>query len=219
MQRFASQPESSTNASERAGGRSEDQALVQRLVTGETEAWQTFLAQYSGLVRARVADVAVSFGRGNDGNAIDDAAADVVAALVQNEFAALKAFAGRSALSTYLAVIATRLSTRAYAAKRINTQADQKAVVGSYGTAPAAQTVLDERALEPIQRLLRKERKSELKRVLQELPEKQRKVVELFHLHGRSYADISGLLEIPIGSVGVTLKRTEAKLRELLEPD
>lgn len=186
---------------------------------GETEAWRAFLAEYTGLIRSRVADVAVSFGRGGDGNAIDDAAADVVAALVQNEFAALKAFAGRSALSTYLAVIATRLATRTYAAKRISTEADHTPATGFENRQSAEQSVPDDKVAEPIQSLLRQERTSELQRVLQQLPEKQRRIIELFHLQGRSYADISGLLKIPLGSVGVTLKRTEAKLRELLEPD
>jgi RNA polymerase sigma-70 factor (ECF subfamily) len=219
VQRFASQPEISTNTSARSSGRSEDQALVQRLVKGETEAWQNFLAKYSGLIRARVADVAVSFGRGCDSSAIDDAAAEVVTALVQNEFAALKAFAGRSALSTYLAVIATRLSTRTYAAKRTATETECLRVADSRDKAHGSACIPDEKAPEPIQRLLNQERSLELHGMLQLLPHKQRRIVELFHLQGRSYSDISGVLKIPLGSVGVTLQRAEAKLRELLEPD
>ena len=54
--------------------------------------------------------------------------------------------------------------------------------------------------------------------LLAELPEKQRDVVRLFHLEGQSYAAISDALGMPIGSVGVTLRRAEAKLREQFEP-
>ena len=47
---------------------------------------------------------------------------------------------------------------------------------------------------------------------------KQREVVRLFHLQGHSYLEISERLKMPMGSVGITLRRAEAKIRELLEP-
>ncbi|MEM7478313.1 MAG: sigma-70 family RNA polymerase sigma factor [Planctomycetota bacterium] len=187
-----------------------DCELARRLIVGDASAWQFFVREFGTVIRARVADVASSFGRGTDGAAIDDATADVFAALLQNDCAALRAFEGRSALTTYLVVIATRCSTRGFAKKRVLIAADQEQ---EFQELPSAQSS------DPSQSVLAEEQKSEIAKVLGRLPEKQRQVVELFHLRGASYAEISKQLGMPLGSVGVTLKRSEAKIRELLEPD
>ena len=62
--------------------------------------------------------MARSFGFSSDCIAIDDATADVFSSLVANDIATLRAYAGRSSLVTYLAVIATRCATRNFARKR-----------------------------------------------------------------------------------------------------
>ena len=58
---------------------------------GDASAWQAFVETHKRLVRARVADVASSFGRSDDDSAIDDATAEVFAALLRNNAAALRA--------------------------------------------------------------------------------------------------------------------------------
>jgi RNA polymerase sigma-70 factor, ECF subfamily len=187
----------------------EDRCLVDRLLTRDAAAWRTFLENYGRLVRSRVADVARSFGCSSDSTAIDEATADVFSSLVANDIATLRAYAGRSSLVTYLAVIATRCATRNFARKRYQTrkQANFEAVelLTSVGTDPAGG-------------VLQAETRQQIQALLEELPEKQRDVVRLFHLEGQSYAAISTALGMPIGSVGVTLRRAEAKLREQFEP-
>ncbi|MEM7557585.1 MAG: sigma-70 family RNA polymerase sigma factor [Planctomycetota bacterium] len=190
----------------------QDQDLVSRLIHGDGNAWQVFVQQFGRLIRARVADVARSFGSGHDANGIDDATAEVFAALLKNENAALRAFEGRSSLTTYLAVISTRCATRTYAAKRNLLASDQQQEFQELAHSEARQA-------DPSHRVLADEQKLQIRQVLKDLPEKQRKIVELFYLQEQSYAEISNSLGIPMGSVGVTLKRAEAKLRELLEPD
>lgn len=188
----------------------EDQQLVDRLVGGDAAAWQEFVQTYGRLLRCRVADVAIAFGRGEDDSAIDDATAEVFAALLGNDAAALRTFAGRSSLGTYLAVIATRSATRGFARKRLL-------------VTPAAGAELnqasDDDASDPARDLLRAEQQQRLHSMLDQLPEKQRNVVELFHLQGKSYSEISIRLQIPIGSIGPTLRRAEAKLRQWMEDD
>lgn len=206
-----SQTRDSVFASHRAAY-AQDRALVTRLIEGDGNAWQVFVQQFGRLIRARVADVARSFGSGHDSSGIDDATAEVFAALLKNENAALRAFEGRSSLTTYLAVISTRCATRTYAAKRNLLASDQQQEFQELAHSEAKQA-------DPSHRVLADEQKSQIQQELKDLPEKQRKIVELFYLQEQSYAEISQRLGIPMGSVGVTLKRAEAKLRELLEPD
>ena len=165
-----------------------------------------FIENHGRLVRARVADVASSFGRSEDQSAIDDATAEVFAALLGNDAAALRAYAGRSSLGTYVAVIATRSAMRGFARKQVT--------ISGGGDGQIAGQTRDESATDPISELIKAEQQQQLHQVLDRLPAKQRHLVTLYHLQGKSYTEISDQLEIPIGSIGPTLRRAEAKLRE-----
>ena len=183
---------------------------MDRLVVGDASSWQEFVSTYSRLIRSRVADVARSFGFGNDVAAIDDGTAEVFGALLDNNIAALRAYAGRSSLTTYLAVISTRCATRNFARKRQRFRKQSEA--------SALELNQSRPEADPAISALKSEEQAKIRSLLGELPDKQRLVVQLFHFEGQSYSDISQALSMPIGSVGVTLSRAEAKLRERLEP-
>ena len=185
--------------------------LVEQMLRGDASAWQAFVHTHGRLVRSRVADVAMTFGRAGDDSAIDDATAEVFAALLTNDGAALRAFAGRSSLGTYVAVIATRSATRGFARRRLIT---------NNSTHPElCESTEDESVASPVNQLIHAEQQQRVHILLQQLPERQRDVVRLFHLQGQSYAQISERLSMPIGSIGPTLRRAETKLREWLEGD
>ena len=74
-------------------------------------------------------------------------------------------------------------------------------------------------AEDPSQEVIRSEQRLQLYRLLEKLPEKQHDVVELFHLKGNSYAEISQQLSIPIGSIGPTLRRAELRLKQWIEEE
>ena len=52
------------------------------------------------------------------------------------------------------------------------------------------------------------------KNLLKKLPARERKVVQLYFIEGRSYEEISTELNIPINNIGVILARARKKLRE-----
>ena len=184
--------------------------LVEQLVRGDSAAWQHFVETHGRLVRSRVADVASSFGKAADSSAIDDATAEVFAALLGNDAAALRAFAGRSSLSTYVAVIATRSATRGFARRHLTSAG---------GDTEFAQQTSDESASDPLIELISAEQKERLRALLDRLSPKQRQLVSMFHLEGESYAEISRKLDIPLGSIGPTLRRAEAKLKGWLSDE
>ncbi len=185
-------------------GRS-DLQLVGRLVAGCEQSWREFVVTYAGLVRSRVARVAATCGAAGDTALVDDLVAEVFSALLANDSATLRAFAGRSTLATYLCVIAARVAI--------------KKSIGSKSLPRTAATaeVIDQRSSEPAAKLIGNEQRVELLQLIEELPAKQRDIVRLFHFEGCSYEQISRQLAIPIGSVGPTLKRAEAKLRSRIE--
>lgn len=200
---FSSQTnDASTSAAERR--------LVDRLVTGDGDAWRLFVEQFGRIIRSRVADVARSFGCARDEATIDDVSAEVFAVLIANSGAALRGFEGRSSLSTYLAVIATRIATRGFASSRFRPSA---------GSEEPSAAQADPATVSPVRLLIEQEQKEKLLEVIERLPQKQKEIVQYYYLKDYSYSRISDLLSIPIGSVGVTLRRAEAKLRVWIEAE
>jgi RNA polymerase sigma-70 factor (ECF subfamily) len=53
----------------------------------------------------------------------------------------------------------------------------------------------------------------EVQKLLSRLPSKERKVVRLYYLEGRSYEEISTELNIPVNTIGPILSRARKKLR------
>ncbi|HEV3144791.1 MAG TPA: sigma-70 family RNA polymerase sigma factor, partial [Gemmataceae bacterium] len=54
----------------------------------------------------------------------------------------------------------------------------------------------------------------EVQKLLRRLPAREREVVRLFYLEGRSYEEISTELHIPVNTIGPVLARARKKLRE-----
>ncbi len=60
------------------------------------------------------------------------------------------------------------------------------------------------------------EERQRVQEVMAKLPSKQRLVLELYYFRQLSYEKIGSELQMPLGSVGVTLKRAEKKLKQML---
>jgi RNA polymerase sigma-70 factor (ECF subfamily) len=58
------------------------------------------------------------------------------------------------------------------------------------------------------------ENMEEVQKLLRKLPAREREVVRLFYLEGRSYEEISTELHIPVNTIGPVLARARKKLRD-----
>jgi RNA polymerase sigma-70 factor (ECF subfamily) len=55
--------------------------------------------------------------------------------------------------------------------------------------------------------------REEVAKLLKKLPSRERAVVRLFYIEGRTYEEISTELSIPVNSIGAILSRARKKLR------
>ncbi len=191
-----------------AGERAEDLALVQRLVANSEAAWCELVTKFAGQVRARIIRVSKNCASVNQLTLVDDIMAEVFRALLANNHAALRAYQGRSSLATYLCAIATRVALRY----------SMRPCAGVHSNEALA-TLEDSKNASPEHSLLGREQNQWLLQHIDRLPMKQRQLIRLFHLEGMSYREISDQLSMPIGSIGPSIGRAEALLRQLLGED
>ncbi|MEM6473467.1 MAG: RNA polymerase sigma factor [Planctomycetota bacterium] len=189
--------------------------MIDRLVGGCAAAWETFVERYGGLLRSRVANVAVAFGLPHDWALIDDVTAEVFASLLSRDAAALRCFRGQSQLSTYLAVISTRVARRSIAKHRQN--ANRQTEMGPLELEQVTDESVDSSGPQAV--AVSGEDRDRLLELVDRLPIKQRDLVRAYYQDEQSYSEISKRFEIPLGSIGTTLRRAEQRLREWIDDE
>ena len=177
-----------------------DRELIRRCLHHEPGAWNDFVDRFAGLVYHVVQHTAEMRSFPLKPEDKEDLAAQVLLAIVDHDYASLKNFRGKSSLASYLTVIARRTCVQEIARRAAAHQHQANA-------APR------EEAEEPPRRKAGIETLEEVGKLLKKLPKRERKVVHLFYLEGRSYEEISAALGIPVNSVGAILSRARKKLR------
>jgi RNA polymerase sigma-70 factor (ECF subfamily) len=179
-----------------------DRELIRRCLHHEPGAWNDFVDRFLGLVYHVVqhtADMRSYTLRPEDK---EDVAAQVLVKVVENDYAALRQFRGKSSLASYLTVIARRTCVNELAARaQIKEKDGGKAHEHIAAEKPNSKPKAGLETLEEVGKLLKK------------LPTRERAVVRLFYLEGRTYEDISKELSIPVNSIGAILARARKKLR------
>lgn len=178
-----------------------DRELIRRCLQHEPGAWNDFVDRFLGLVYHVVNHTAHMRSFVLQPEDTEDVAAQVLMRIVENDYAALRHFRGHSSLAAYLTVIARRtcvqeLARRASGKQPANNRSNE----------------IEERP-EPARPRGGLETLEEVGKLLKKLPARERNVVRLFYLEGRSYEEISTELNIPVNSIGAILSRARKKLR------
>jgi RNA polymerase sigma-70 factor (ECF subfamily) len=182
----------------------EDRRLVEECLASAPGAWDQCVERFGGLL-AHVVDRTgaqrhVSLSLADR----DDLIAEVLVELLRNDAAALRSFAGRSSLPTYLTVIARRVVVRVLF---------RSAGAGRGGRPMAAEPV--DRFVEKDDAEMRIAEREEVELMLGRLEEPEALLVRLHHLESRSYGEISRITGMPLGSIGPALSKARQKMRAL----
>jgi RNA polymerase sigma-70 factor (ECF subfamily) len=135
----------------------------------------------------------------------EDLAAEFFLAIINDDFAILRRFRGESSLATYLTVVARRVVVRELlkrkSASRL-TEASEKHDQAAVAAIEEAEERISDR--------------EEVERLMQGLSTHEANIVRLYHLEGKSYREISSAVGMPENSIGPTLSRARAKMRQAL---
>lgn len=179
-----------------------DRDLIKRCLHHEPGAWNDFVDRFLGLVyhvAQNTADLRSNPLRPEDK---EDIAAHVLLKIVEHDYAALRQFRGKSSLASYLTVIARRTC--------VSELANRATIKEKEGAKPSEAIMEAKTNSKPKPGL---ETLEEVGKLLKKLPSRERAVVRLFYLEGRSYEEISTELNIPVNSIGAILARARKKLR------
>jgi RNA polymerase sigma-70 factor (ECF subfamily) len=177
-----------------------DRGLIDRCLGKEPGAWNDFVDRYVGLIYHVIHHVAHSRSRLLSEADTEDIAAEVLLAVVDDDYELLRRYKGLSSLPTYLTVIARRICVREMIRRQREAElghasAHRETVSDLSGEAESIATA------------------EEVERILDELPEKEAQVVRLYHLKYMNYRDIAKQLGIAENSVGPILARARKRMR------
>ena len=175
-----------------------DRQLLQRCLDRAPRAWQDFVDRFLGLVVHVANHTAEARQVKLDDAAREDLVADVFLAIVANDFGVLRRFRFNCSLATYLTVISRRVIAR-----RLHQASTQPSASVETQNNVAAQNGLPSRM----------ENQEEVEMLMTRLDAREASVVRLYHLEGKSYAEISQEVGIAENSVGPVLTRARAKMR------
>ena len=184
-----------------------DRELIDRCLQHQPGAWNDFVDRYMGLIYHVIHHVAHSRSIVLSPADVEDIAAEVFLAIVDDDYGVLRRFKGDSSLPTYLTVVARRVSVK-HAVRR-----HREAELG-HSVAHRAAVAGDasaEAETEPIAAA------EEVDRMLEDLPEREAEVVRLYHLKYLNYRQIGKQLGIPENSVGPILAQARQRLRQSAE--
>jgi RNA polymerase sigma-70 factor (ECF subfamily) len=178
-----------------------DRELIKRCLHHEPGAWNDFVDRFLGLVYHVVQHTADMRSYPLTPEDKEDVASQVLVKVVENDYAALRHFRGKSSLASYLTVIARRTCVNELANRA---QIKEKEGARHHDHVPEKAAPTKPKAVETLE---------EVRKLLNKLPSRERAAVRLFYLEGRSYEEISTELNIPVNSVGAILARARKKLR------
>lgn len=171
----------------------------------EPRAWEAFVDRFLGLVLHVVRHTARSRSLQLHPQDEEDLVAEFFAAVIRDDFAVLRRFRLESSLATYLAVVARRIVVRELLRRPFPSRVNEGGPPGAF------EHLADVGAESPERRVSNRE---EVERLMSGLTGPEADVVRLYHLEGKTYREISSTIGIPENSIGPTLTRARAKMRQ-----
>jgi len=181
-----------------------DRNLLQRCLQHDTGAWNDFVDRFLGLIYHVIHYTSHLRSAPLSPEEVEDIAQEVLLQVIANDYAVLKQFRGKSSLAAYLTVIARRICVHQLAK-----------MAPTRKSLPADLKKAEEEDLPKSRVGL--ERQEEVLKLLRRLPAKEREVVRLFYLEGRSYEEISTRLDIPVNTIGPVLSRAKKRLKKAVD--
>jgi RNA polymerase sigma-70 factor (ECF subfamily) len=184
-----------------------DRRLLKRCLNRDPGSWNDFVDRFLSLIYHVIGYTAHLRSVRLTPEDVEDIAAEVLLKIVASDFRVLREFRGEASLATYLTVVARRICIQELVRRQAKNP-QLRAVLGI----PEAGSPDDPAALKGMESL------EEVEKLLRRLSGREREIVRLYYLEGRTYEEISTATEVPINTIGSVLSRARKKLRPTGKP-
>jgi RNA polymerase sigma-70 factor (ECF subfamily) len=180
-----------------------DRDLLKRCLNRDPGSWNDFVDRFLSLIYHVIGYTAHLRSVRLNPEDVEDIAAEVLLKIVAGDFRVLREFRGEASLATYLTVVSRRICIqeliRRQKAKEALARGDIRVPNEELEEEPAAQKGVE--SLDEVEKLLRR------------LSGREREIVRLYYLEGRTYEEISTETNVPVNTIGSILSRVRKKLR------
>lgn len=177
----------------------QDRELLNRCLAGMDGSWEAFIDKYLPLITHVVNSTCATRVSRIPDEVRDDLIAEILLALVDDEYAILRRFRGQSSLGTYLVVVARRIAARRLSKMKT----------------PVTENMSGAGMVQSLESGIELDNREEVQELLMRLPDSEATAIRMFHLEHRTYTDIGHRLGIPENSVGPLLSRARDAMRLL----
>lgn len=182
-----------------------DRQLLERCLRKDPGAWNDFVDRYMGLIYHVIHQVSHARSVVLSAADVEDTAAEIFLAVVDDDYAVLRRFKGVSSLPTYLTVVCRRVCIKDIVKRHREAE---------LGHSQAHRAGVNDDASAEAEAIATAE---EVERMLGHLPEREAEVVKLYHLKYLNYRQIGKQLGIAENSVGPILAKARQLLRRTAE--
>jgi len=192
---------------DRERARADERALIQRCKDGDIDAFDELVTRYE----KRVFNFALQI----TGN-YDDAG-DVAQEAFVRVFNSIGTFRGDAVFTTWI----YRIITNVYLDERKKAKRHRQTSLDDYIELEenSVSRQFEDESPTPDQLAENKERSAVVQKAITSLPEYQKLIVTMYHVHNKSYEEIAEILRLPIGTVKSRLNRARRALKEILESE
>ncbi|CAN5551294.1 sigma-70 family RNA polymerase sigma factor [soil metagenome] len=180
-----------------------DRDLLTRCLKKQPGSWNDFVDRFLSLFYHVIHSTAHLRSAKLNSEDIEDIAAEILLQIVTDDYKVLRQFKGQASLATYMTVIARRISVHEITKR----QAVKDAVRKGLAHAP----IEDD---EPASVMKSIERLDEVDRLVRKLSGREREIVRLYYLEGRTYEEISTETGVAVNTIGSVLSRARTRLRQ-----
>ena len=197
------EPPPQNKTERRQESRAEDAIFIQDALAGDEQAFTKLRQKYQNAIYNLIARMI------RDRQEVEDLTQEAFI----KAFTSLASFNDEYAFSTWLYKIATNNCIDHIRRKKLQTFSIDKPLPSKDGEYSFE---LPDTSFEPDRELIDSQRKAILKKAIESLPPKYRKVIELRHVEEREYQDIAKILGLPLGTVKAHIFRARELLYKFL---
>lgn len=190
--------------------RLDDRDLINRLLGRDSEAWNELVVRYQRMVYAQVLKALPARNGRTDEAIVEDVLSEVFVGLLQNDMAALRGFKGECKFSTWLCVVARRVTWR-----HVSKRPRERQLVGISDSSVQIELGVTEE-VDSLANLIGTENKMHLAECLEQMKPADRQILEMYYHQELDYREISQLTGLSINAVGPKLSRAHERLRKLM---